>query len=182
VNAPLAYRFSCVPEALEVLTPAPAWVWAERLAAGGAMRRLAGAAGPTGLGTEFDHASDVLLRYGYPTSLWGGNGVELWSADWHRKYLAAMAHNRARTVRRVDRPTQHSQASEEGDLVRHPVCQAHPHRVSLGSWSRRFDGRWMVVIQTGQAQTHAVALIDGELVAGGDGHAVRPVYVALRFE
>lgn len=185
MSGPLAYRASCVPLALSVLLDRPVEEVAAHLWRAGAAREVApgSPAGQVRLGTDPHRAADVALRLGHRLQLWNPDGRMFLSAPEYEHFLRSLAQRSATTVERSGPAVDRTPAPEEAvqRLEGDPAPSEPPEILTVRAWRSRFPcGAWLLVVRMVDGSTHALALQDGEITAGGEEHRDHQVVQALR--
>jgi len=180
MSAPFAYRSSCVPLALSALTGLNAGDVADRLWRAGCARAVG--AGGLQIGTDTELAVDrVIVRDGHRVQRFNPTGELLFSAVEFEIWLAESA---AFAFWRVERPRRGP--AVPGAYVLDIEGSRPPARtadlLSVREWRSRFPcGRWLLVVWLDGGNTHALALVDGEIVAGGEHYKDAVIVAAYRF-
>lgn len=183
MRSPLSYHRSCVPVALSALLDLPAPELAEMLWKGGAARMAPGVPAESVFpwGTRVPIALDRLEHHhGVRAQRWNPDGTLSLDA-WEVGYLArAVAHRMATEVYPIVPPR-----APEPEVVRllpeDQPAGGEPPLLTVRGWQERFPfGRWLITVPMTDGGTHALAMRDGEIIAGGAGHRSRPVLEAYR--
>lgn len=170
---PLAYSRSCVPVALAALLELPVDQVAGLLFAAGAARRLDHPGGASPFGTPMLHAADTISRLGYGLEWFHADGSRDFGAQEVARMLASWRQRQVGQIRRAPRPV-------HGDAASTSPHPAPPAALSVAGWSRQHPaGLWLLHITWARPGSHALAMVDGRVVAGGDFPRA-PVVLAFR--
>lgn len=185
MSPPLRYLESCVPLAMSVLLERPVAEVAALLWRRGTISTAGDGAGGHQYGTNTTLACDVAMRLGFRIQKWNPSGDMFLSAPEFVRFVRTSTHREVVTIERPARIAPAPPPKPVDHVLRletDPAPDTEPRLLTVRAWrSRHPCGRWLLTVHDGEAlMHHALALIDGEIEAGGEQYRDAPIVQAFR--